>query len=163
MKKSIQEGLNKQVNHELNAAYHYLAMAAHFEAESLGGFAKWMLMQSKEEVEHAMRIYEHVNDRGGKVLLDAVAKPDAKFDSVLDVFRKALKLEQNNTKAIHSLYELAVKEGDYPAQTMLHWFIDEQVEEESLMEDVIAQLEMAGDSGSAILMLNARMGDRKDD
>lgn len=159
--KKMQKALNEQINREFGAAYHYLAMAAAFETKSLGGFAHWMQAQSREEIEHAMKIYNHINERDGEVVLDAIDKPQVKVTTPKSAFQKALELEQANTKAINELYAMAVKENDYPAQIMLQWFIDEQVEEESSVQEVIDHLDLAQETPSAILILNGRLGQRE--
>ncbi|NJL31688.1 MAG: ferritin [Phycisphaerales bacterium] len=160
MSKKLESAFNKQINHELAAAYSYLAMAAWCEAENYQGFAKWFKVQHREELKHAMKFYDHVMDRGGKVIFEALAAPVATYKSPKHIFEAALALEQGNTKVIHALYEIALKEGDYAAQPTLHWFIDEQIEEEKSVGDIIALMDLAADNRSAILMLNAKLGER---
>ncbi|MBI4811485.1 MAG: ferritin, partial [Ignavibacteriales bacterium] len=128
--KSMQDAINSQINEELYSSYLYLAMAAHFDAINLSGFAHWMKVQSDEERSHAMKFYNYIYDRGGRVSLKTIPQPPAKFKSPLDVFKQVLEHEQKITKLINKLYELAIKEKDYPTEMMLHWFINEQVEEE---------------------------------
>ena len=152
----MQDALNKQFNWEQTASQEYLAMAAWFERLSLEGFALFMRKQSDEEREHAMRFFDHICDRGGEVKVGPVAEPRTDYSSPSDAFQAAYSREQSNTKAIHELYRLAGEKRDYPAQTMLHWFIDEQVEEERWCEEALDLLEMAGDNKSALLMLDNR-------
>jgi len=156
----VLDALNKQINHEMTAAYNYLAMEAWFEHANLTGFAQWMHQQRLEELDHATKLFQFVNHRGGRVQLDAVAKPNAEFKDPRDVFAKAFALERKNTEAIHELYELATQKKDYATQSMLKWFIDEQVEEEDTTSEIEALLEMAGDDTSALLMLNRQLGER---
>ncbi len=160
--KKLQDALNAQIVAEFHSAYVYLSMAAYFEAENWPGFAKWMRVQSREEVEHAMKIFDFVNDRGGRVQLGAIEKPPVRFASPLDAFRKAYEHERKITQKIHKLYDLAVQEGDYPTQVMLQWFIDEQVEEEKITSEAVARLERAGDHPHALLMLDRRFGKREE-
>ncbi len=157
---AVQDAINDQIHHELYSAYIYLSMVAYFESKNLEGFAHWMRLQAQEEVAHAMRLFDHVHDRGGRVVLQAVDQPPAEFESPLDVFQKALEHERNVTGMIHRLYELARQENDYPTQVMLQWFIDEQVEEEKTAEGVVEQLRMAGGDATALLMLDAKLGAR---
>ena len=159
----MQDALNKQFNWEQTASQDYLAMAAWFEGLSLRGFAKFMRKQSDEEREHAMRFFKHINDRGGQVEVGSITKPRSDFGSPNDVFQAAYTREQSNTKSIHSLYGLAQERKDYPTQTMLHWFIDEQVEEEAWCEEALHLLEMVGDNKSALLMLDKRYGAQAQD
>lgn len=160
LNEKMNKELNRQINHELAAAYNYLAMATWFETQNLQGFAKWMFQQRDEEHLHAQKFVEYVLDRGGKVELAAVAQPAADYDSPLAVYKMALEMEKLNTKTIHELYEASLELKDYATQSFLKWFLDEQVEEEKSCEDVIALLEMAGDNSSALLMLNNDMGNR---
>jgi ferritin len=157
----MQQAINKQINHEMAAAYNYLAMAAHFESQNLGGFASWMQEQRSEELVHAQKLIQYVLDRGGQVDLAAVAKPPTDYETPHAVFQHALKLEKLNTHTINELYELALELRDYATQSHLQWFIDEQVEEEKSMDDVISLLEIAKDNPSALLMLNEQLGARK--
>ena len=156
--KKIEKALNQQINMELSAAYHYLAMGAYFEDANLSGFASWMLTQRQEELVHAMKLFHYVLHRGGKVELEALAKPPANFKTPKDAFLKALELEKSNTAAINSLYKLATQIGDYATQSHLKWFLDEQVEEEHLFDEARSLFEIAGDDRSALLILNEKFG-----
>lgn len=156
----ITKALNDQINQEMGAAYAYLAASAWFESENLDGFAKWMELQRSEELEHAKKLIDYLHDRGGKLKLAAVKQPKSDFKTPMDVYKSALASEEANTRSIHALYELAVKEKDYATQSFLKWFIDEQVEEEKTMHDAIGLLEHAGNDRSALLVLNRQMGER---
>ena len=160
LSKNTEAALNRQINQEMAGAYNYLAMAAFFERLNLKGFAGWMHTQRKEELEHAMRLYRYVLDRGGTIDLAALAKPRQNYKSVRQVFETALKFEKDNTKGINSLYDLALKESDYATQSHLQWFVDEQVEEEKIVVDVLGLLAVAGDDKSALLVLNRQLGER---
>jgi ferritin len=161
LSKSLQEAINEQINLELYSAYVYLSMAAHFEGENLGGFANWMRVQYQEETGHAMKFFKYVYDRGGKVVLKAIAQPAAKFKAPLDVFQIVLEHEQKVTGSINKLYELAVKEKDYASQTFLQWYINEQVEEEKNALDIINMLEMIGTTPISLMMADKQLGARK--
>ena len=163
LSKTVQNAMNEQIKNELYSAYLYLSMAAHFESTNLPGFAHWMKIQATEEVKHSMKFFEYINERGGKVTLKAIDQPVADFKTPLDVFTMAFKHEQKVTGMIHKLYELALKENDYPSQIMLQWFVKEQVEEEKSAENIIEQLKMAGDSSAALLMADRQFAQRKAD
>jgi ferritin len=163
LSKTVQDAINEQINFELSSAYLYLSMSTHFEAENLGGCANWMRVQYKEETEHAMKFYKYVFDRGGVVILKAIPQPQTKFKSPLEVFNQVLEHEQKVTAAINKLYELSVKEKDYPTQGLLQWFIKEQVEEEKNATDIINMLEMVGDSPISLMMADRQLGARKGD
>lgn len=160
LSKKIQNALNQQITFELNSAHLYLSMAAHFFAANLPGFAHWMSVQSKEEAEHAMKIFRYINERGGRVVLEGVDKPPSNFKSPLDVMKQVLEHEKKVTGTIHALYELALAENDYPAQVMLQWFIQEQVEEEKTSSDIIEQLKMIGDAPAALLIMERQLAAR---
>jgi ferritin len=154
------ESINQQITNEMYSGYLYLSMAAHFEAEGLPGFARWMRLQAQEELEHAMKFFDFVNDRGERVTLNAIERPPAEFGTPLDIFEMVLEHEEEVTSLIHDLYETALEEQDYATQVMLHWFIDEQIEEERAASDIVALLERAGDDGPGLLMLDRQMGER---
>jgi len=158
--KNMQDAFNEQVNKELFSAYLYLSMAACFEDKNLPGFARWMTMQAREEQEHAMKFYEFLAGRGGRVLLKAIDAPQSDWKTSLEVFKQVLAHEQQVTASINALYELALKEKDYPAQVMLQWFISEQVEEEKNAADIVSQLELIDAHGAAALMLDKQLGKR---
>ncbi len=161
MSTAMVAGINDQVAKEFYAAYLYLSMAAYCDGKNLPGFAHWMRMQFQEELGHALRLFDFVLERGGQAELQAIDKPPVDFGSPLDVMKAALAHEQKVTASINRLYELADKEKDYPAQLMLQWFINEQVEEERSVGDIIAQLELAGDGGPALLMMDRQLAGRR--
>jgi ferritin len=154
----LEAALNDQINAELGSAYLYLAMSAHFEATNLQGSAAWMRKQAKEEVGHAMKLFDFVNDRDGRVTLQAIAQPQVKFASTLEVWELALKQEQGVSARIHALFALAQEEKDYPTQTMLQWFITEQVEEEKSAKINLDQVRMVGPASSAIYFIDRHLG-----
>jgi ferritin len=157
---SMQETINEQINKEFYSAYLYLSMAAYFETKNLPGFAKWMRIQAGEEQEHGMKLFEHLVDRGSKVELKPIAGPETDWKTNLDVFKQTQAHEAEVTASIKGLYELALKEKDYPAQVLLQWFITEQVEEEKNAADIVQQLELIDAKGTAVLMLDHQLGKR---
>ncbi len=159
-KKSVSQAINDQMAREFAAAYQYLSMAAYFEQQNLPGFAHWMRMQNQEEVDHAMRLFQYLLDRGDSVELHAIAKPPSSWASPLAVMEASLKYEKQVTVAIHKLYALAAEENDYPTQLQLQWFIAEQQEEEKTFGDLIARMKLAGDSGPALLLMDRELGAR---
>lgn len=161
--KKIQDSLNKQINNEFYSSYLYLSMAAHFESANLPGFAHWMKIQSDEEAEHGMKFYHYINGRGGRVVLETIAKPPVEYKTPLDVMKKVLEHEKKVTGTIEALYELSLKEKDYPTQVMLHWFIKEQVEEEKNATDIIELLKSIGDSPAGLVIVDQKLGSRKAD
>ena len=158
--KNMQHALNKQINAELYSAYLYLSMSANFESANLPGFATWMRAQAQEEVGHAMRIYNFVVERLAKVVLTGIEGPPAQWDSPLAAFEDAFKHEQEVTGMIDELVALAGAEKDNASATFLQWFVTEQVEEESSVDEVVQKLKLAGDAPSALLVLDGLLGKR---
>ncbi len=158
--KTTLKGINDQIAMEFSAAYVYLSMSGYLETQNLPGFAAWMRHQYEEELSHALRLFDFLGEVGEPVQLQAIVKPPATYKGALDVMKKALAHERKVTAAIHKLYESATEEKHYPAQLMLQWFVDEQVEEEKTVSEIIAKLEMIGDHGPALLMLDRELGSR---
>jgi len=156
----IQEAINDQINAELYSAYIYLSMAADFGDRGLDGFETWMHSQTIEEINHAMRLYHYLESRGGRVKLREIEKPKIEWGSPLEIFKDAYEHEQYVTGRINELADLAEEKNDRATLQMLQWFIDEQVEEEESAEEILDKLEMAGDDGSALMMLDKEMGQR---
>ncbi|MBO8183361.1 MAG: ferritin [Archaeoglobus sp.] len=161
IKESIQEALNKQINAELYSAYLYLSMSSYFESINLKGFANWMRIQAQEELSHAMRIYDYVIERGGRVILDAIEKPPSEWKSPLDAFEAVYNHEVKVTDLINDLVELALKERDHATYNMLQWFVNEQVEEEASADEIVQKLKLVGDEGRAIFMLDRELAQRQ--
>lgn len=160
LSKAMQDAINEQINKELYSSYLYLSMAAYFESTGLPGFATWMRAQSQEELEHALKFFDYVNERGGRVELDAIEKPTVAWESPLAVFEATYEHEQMVTALINNLYKVALEENDYASQVMLHWFIDEQVEEEASVSQIVDSLERVGDKGQGLIMLDRALGAR---
>jgi ferritin len=159
--KPMQDAMNEQINKELFSSYLYLSMAAYFEDKNLAGFAHWMRMQADEEREHAMKFYDFILERGGRVMLKGIDAPKTDWSSSLEVAEEVAAHEGMVTESIYSLYEIALQEKDYPAQVMLQWFISEQVEEEKNAAEIVANLKLIEDRGTAVLMLDHRLAKRQ--
>ncbi len=160
MNPQIATGINQQINQELTASYTYLGMTAYFEMESLTGFAHWCRLQHEEEQMHAKRLFDYLLDRGGKVELAAIPSPRCDYESPLAVFEASLEQEEQNTRSINDLYDLASSLNDQATVSHLQWFVDEQVEEESLVGEVVSLVKRAGSEVAALLYLNDKLGAR---
>ncbi len=160
LSEKLQDALNAQIKEELFSSYIYLSMAAYFESINLPGSAHWMREQSQEELEHAMKFFGYVHERGGRVELEAIDKPPFEFEGPLDVFEQALEHEQFISSCIADLYALAIEEKDYASFSILQWFIDEQVEEEESAGEIVDTLKMIGDKGHALIMLDRQLAQR---
>jgi ferritin len=156
----MQDAMNEQINKEMFSSYLYLSMAAYFEGKNLPGFANWMRLQADEEREHAMKFYDFILERGGQIQLTAIDAPKAEWKSTLEAAEEVAAHEALVTASINDLYELALKEKDYPSQIMLQWFITEQVEEESNATEVVASLKMIEARETAVLQLDHRLSKR---
>jgi ferritin len=158
--KKVETLMNEQIKHELYSAYMYLSMAAQFESENLPGFGHWMKKQAEEELEHGMKFFEFINERGGKVALQAIEQPPLEFGTSQEIFAAALEHEQKVTALINKIYKAALEENDYASQTFLHWFIDEQVEEEANATEIVETLNLIGDKGHALYQLDRQLSQR---
>jgi ferritin len=135
-------------------------MAAYFENKNLPGFALWMHVQEGEERGHGMKFFKYLLERGGKVELTPIAGPETDWKTTLELFKQVQEHEAAVTASINALYELALKEKDYPSQVLLQWYITEQVEEEKNAADIVQQLELIDAHGTAVLMLDHQLGKR---
>ena len=160
LSKPLQDAVNEQIRNEIQSAYLYLAMSAYCQSQNLPGMGKWLRVQWQEELNHGLKLFDFVHDRGGKVMLHALDQPQAEYRSALDVFEHVYAHEQKVTALINKLYDLAVKENDHATQVELQWFITEQVEEEKNASEIVTQLKMLGTEGPALFMLDRALGAR---
>jgi ferritin len=156
----IQEALNRQINAEAFSSYLYLSMSAYFEAESLKGMAHWMRVQADEEHEHAMKLYDFVNARDGRVTLTAIEGPKTQWSSPLEAFEDAYKHELKVTGLINDLMNLSATEKDHAAHDFLEWFANEQVQEEADAKLIVDQLKLVGGQGLGLFMIDQELGRR---
>jgi ferritin len=160
LNKAVLDALNEQIKHEYFSSYLYLAMSAHCEAANMPGFARWLRIQSQEEMSHALKVFDYINDHGAKVILQPIDRPPAEYKSPLELFKMVLEHEKKITGLIHKLYELALREGDYATQILLQWFVKEQVEEEKNASAIVEQLKLVGDAPPALIMMDRQLGAR---
>ncbi len=157
----IQDAINTQIRNEYYSSYLYLSMSAYCESKNFSGFAGWLRKQSDEELVHAMRLFDYLVDRGGRALLESIEQPASEFGTFLEMFEDVLEHEREVTGMINNLYDLAVSKNDHATSVMLHWFIEEQVEEEKSSENVVEQIRIAGDDQAALLILDRELGTRE--
>lgn len=158
--KKMEDALNGQVNAEMYSAYMYLSMESYFKSLNLNGFANWMRAQTQEEMMHAMKFYDFINERGGRVALKPIEAPPSQWDSPLAVFEATLEHEQKVTGLINELVYLAREEKDNASEIFLQWFVNEQVEEEDNVGTVLARLKLIKDSPQALDMMDKEMAQR---
>jgi ferritin len=161
LSKTMEEALNRQVNRELYSSYLYLGMSAYFESVNLKGFAGWMMVQSNEERGHAMKLYDYILARQGKVVLDTIEAPRAKWSSAGKVFEEVYAHEQKVTGMINNLVDLAIKEKDHATFEVLQWFVKEQVEEEANAALVVDRIKTLGDIPGHLFYLDHELSKRK--
>lgn len=159
----VQDKINEQINNELFSSYSYLAMSAYCSHTQYHGCAHWLRMQSQEENEHAMRLFDFLVARGGRVKLPKVSKPKGDFKSLAQVFKQVLKQEQEVSAQIDALFALALKEKAFAALVELEWFVQEQVEEEKTARDVLHKIQLVKHDPSSLLDLDRELGTRRED
>ncbi len=156
----LEKELNKQINAEFWSAYLYLSMSAFFESKNLAGFANWMKIQYQEEISHALKLFDYVNERGGRVFLQPIAAVDSEWKDVIDVFETTLKHEQHVTSLINNLVNITIEEKDHATANILQWFVNEQVEEEASVSDILDQLKLIKGKGAGLFMLDRELKQR---
>ena len=154
--------INRQIAAEFAASFSYLAMAAWCEHHKFMGAGQWLRLQSAEEHAHGMRLFDFVLARNNPVRLSAIAEPAQEFASIVEVFERALAQEQEVSRQIDALYELAFREKVFAAMAELQWFITEQVEEEKSVREIVAKLQMVGHDPASLLDLDRELGARQD-
>lgn len=161
LSKRLEEELNKQVNAELYSAYLYLSMSAYFADQNLNGFANWMYVQFQEEQAHAMKFFNYIIDRGGKVQLMQIDEPKTEWKNIVEVFEETFAHEQKVTSLINNLVDIASEEKDHATFNMLQWFVEEQVEEEASASEILEQVKILEGRGAGLFMLDREMKQRK--
>lgn len=158
--KKIEAAINNQINAEMFSAYLYKAMSAYFSDINLTGMAAWMNLQAQEEMTHALKFYDYIIERGGRVKLMAIEEPAFEWSSPIDAFKASYEHEQYITSRINELADLAIKEKDHATGIMLQWFVTEQVEEEANVSEIVSKMEMIADSKNGLYMLDKELGGR---
>ena len=158
--KKMVDSLNEQINKEIYSAYLYQSMASYVVSIGLNGFANWFNVQVKEELSHAEKIYNYVNQQGGRVILKAIEGPPTSFSSALDLFENTLEHEKKVTGMINKLVDLARSESDHATEAALQWFVTEQVEEESNANEILQKLELIGKDGNGLLTIDTQLAAR---
>jgi ferritin len=154
LSKRMEQALNDQINAEIWSAYLYLSMSAYFDSKNLPGFANWMKIQWQEELTHANKFFDYINERGGRVILQPINAVKTEWKDTLEVFQETLEHERHVSGLINKLADIAVEEKDHATNNVLQWFIKEQVEEEAVAEDIFNQLILIDGFGHGILMLD---------
>ena len=156
----LQDALNDQINKEMYSEYYYLSMASYFNSIGLNGFENFFLIQVEEERFHSMKMYNFLNEKGGRVILKAINEPATEFKSTLEVFQLAYDHEKFVSKCINELMDVAIEVKDHAAKSFLNWFVDEQVEEEATMDSILNKLKLINCDGMGLLMLDKELSVR---
>ncbi|MBN1909208.1 MAG: ferritin [Pirellulales bacterium] len=154
----MEAALNAQINAEYYSSYLYLSMSAYCREMNLEGFASWLRIQADEEMIHAMKIYDFVHERSGRVTLTAIDAPPTEWESPLAVFEATFAHEQHVTALINKLVDLAISESDHATNSFLQWFVNEQVEEEASADAVLQKLKLLANAPGGLFMLDRELG-----
>ena len=157
---AMRDAINEQIKAEFDSAYIYLAMSAYFEDSGLAGMAHWMRKQYKEEIEHAEKFINYLYERGERVIIPEIAKPKDSYTDALEAFKASYAHEQYVTSRIYKLVDLAVAEKDYATQSMLKWFVDEQMEEEDNTSSIVNKIEFLGGDKHSIYLVDRELSAR---
>ena len=158
--KKMIDRLNEQINKEMYSAFLYMGMSAKMTEAGYTGIGRWLMLQYHEEMFHAMKFYNYLQDQGASVVLKAIAAPSLKGDSVRALFTQVLEHEREVTKSIHEIVAIAIDENDYATHTLSQWYVTEQVEEEKNASEILQTLELLGDNPQGVYMLNVELGNR---
>jgi ferritin len=160
LSKKIENAINDQIHAEFFSFYLYLAMSGYFKTQHLDGFAHWMHVQAQEEYAHAMKLFEYLNERGGTVALKALDAPQQEWQSPVIAFEQVLQHEQYITGRINELLDLANQERDHATAVILHWYVNEQIEEEATADTLYHQVKMLEGSPHGMFMLDRELAAR---
>lgn len=157
----LQQAFNDQITLEFEASTVYRQLAIEMDVQDLPGMAAWLRHQADEEIVHANKFINHVVDRDSHPAIGAIAAPDVKPDATaLEIFKAALEHERKVSESIRELYRTADKAGDLDSRPLLHWFLEEQIEEESTVGEIVGRIELIGDDGPGLLRLDSELGNR---
>lgn len=160
LSKKMEKALGDQINAESQSAYLYLSLAGWFETQNLPGFAHWMTIQAQEELMHMKKLFDYVYQRGGRVNLGTVSAPPSEWKDVLDAFTVVFNHEDHITQRINKLVDVALAEKDHATNSLLQWFVAEQIEEMKTAQDIVSKLKLLGGTGAGLFMLDRDMATR---
>ena len=158
---TINEILNEQINKEFFSGYLYLSMSAHLKELGLFGFASWMRIQAREEVEHGLKIFDYLINCESFVTLKQIRTPEFEFNGISSIFNHIYEHEKCITNAIKTIVQKAGEENDITTLNFMDWFIEEQIEEERAVKNIIKRLELFGDDKVALHLMDKELGERK--
>ncbi|EPY2302942.1 ferritin [Clostridium sporogenes] len=160
LSEKLLKALNDQINFEFYSSYIYLAMDSYAESDDLAGFANFFRVQAQEEIFHAMKFYDYVNQMGGRVILEKIDQPKIQYNNILECFEDGFNHEKIVTNRIYNLTDIATEEKEHATISLLKWFIDEQVEEENNFNTIIRKLRRAESNPAVLYMLDDELAAR---
>lgn len=160
MNDKMEKAIIEQINAEFYSAYLYLSMSSWFDSIGLKGFAHWERVQAMEERDHALKFFDYVLSRGGRVIVKPIDAPPVQWKNPQDVFESQLQHELKVTDMINNLVNLSMSTKDHASTNMLQWFVGEQVEEEENARTILEQLKMMGKEKSLLYMLDKELATR---
>ena len=160
LSKTLEKAINEQINFEFYSAYTYLAMAAYAEDLDFSGAANFFKIQAQEELDHARKMYDYVFQKGGRVTLGAIDRPREEYKGLLEIFEEGLKHEQEVTRRIYEIANIALEEKEHATMSFLRWFVDEQVEEEENFTNRVKKIKRAGDNETNLFMIDDELATR---
>jgi len=153
----LEKAINEQIRVEEESSRIYMAMASWCEVQGYPGAAQFLYAHSDEERMHQIKLFKFLNDRGGHARLEALETPSCDFNSLKEVFDEVMKHEVFVTKCINELYEVALNEKDYTTAQFLQWYIEEQIEEESLVNGILDKMKLAGGEKGGIFHIDKEL------
>ncbi len=158
LKENIVQKLNEQVNLEMYSSNIYLSMSAWCANKGLKGSADFLLRHSKEELSHAYKLFDYINEAGENAKIGAIAEPMSEFVSLRDVFERTYKHELIVSKSIFDLVDFSLSNKDYSTFNFLQWYVAEQHEEEKLFKEILDKIDIVGMEGRGLFMLDKEIG-----
>lgn len=158
----IRDVLNEQINKEFYSAYLYLSMSAYFSEIGLYGFSHWTKIQSKEEIEHGMTLFEYVLGRKSQIHLGQISAPRFELNTPLEIFEQIYEHERSITKAIDCVANMSEGECDLATRNFIDWYLNEQIEEEAEVSRIISKLKTFGSEKSALYLIDRELAYRDD-
>ena len=159
---AINDILNEQINKEFYSGYLYLSMSAHMKELGLFGFASWLRLQAKEEVEHGLKVFDYIINSNSFVTLKQIKAPEFEFDGITSIFNIIYEHEKCITRSVMAVAQKAEEECDRTTLNFIDWFIAEQIEEEENVKNIIKRLELFGDDKVALYLMDKELAERVD-